>query len=340
MSVFSRYLTFWVLLCMGIGVAIGHFLPAVPEFLGQFEFYNVSIPTTILLWVMIFPMFLQIDFSSIRNIKNNPQGLYITWFVNWVIKPLSMYGLAYLFFFIFYREILSTDLALEYLAGAVLLGAAPCTAMVFIWSKLTNGDPIYTLVQVATNDLIILAAYIPIVSFLLGMGNIHIPWETLVLSIVLFIVVPLIASVILRNNIIKNKGLAYLDGKVIPGFDKYTSVGLLLTLVLIFLFQGERIIAQPLNILLIAIPLIIQNFLIFAIGYFMAYKAKLPFSIAAPCGLIGSSNFFELAVAVAISLFGLQHGATLATVVGVLVEVPVMLLLVRIANSTEKYFNR
>lgn len=338
-SVFSRYLTVWVLICMAIGVGVGHFLPAIPEFLGQFEFYNVSIPTTILLWVMIFPMFLQIDFSSIKRIRENPQGLYITWFVNWVIKPLTMYGLAYLFFFVFYKNILSTDLAMEYLAGAVLLGAAPCTAMVFIWSKMTKGDASYTLVQVATNDLIILIAYIPIVSLLLGMGDIQIPWGTLLLSIILFIVVPLIASMILRHSVIKNKGMSYLNNTLVPSFDKYTSVGLLLTLVLIFSFQGERIIAQPFNIILIAIPLIIQNLLIFGIGFGMAYKAKLPFSIAAPCGLIGSSNFFELAVAVSISLFGLTHGATLATVVGVLVEVPVMLLLVRFANSAEKYFN-
>lgn len=338
LSFFNRYLTIWVLLCMAVGVAIGHFLPEIPKMLGGLEVYNVSIPTTILLWIMIYPMMLKIDFRSIKDIRKNPKGLYITWFVNWIIKPLTMYALAYSFFFLLYRNSISKELANEYLAGAVLLGAAPCTAMVFVWSKLTDGNPAYTLVQVATNDLIILVAYIPIVSFLLSMGNINIPWATLLLSITLFIVVPLVFSVFTRNTVIKRKGLDYLEEKIIPGFDKYTTIGLLLTLVIIFSFQGEKILSQPLNILLIAIPLIIQTFLIFAIGFFMAYKAKLPYSIAAPCGMIGASNFFELAVAVSISLFGLSSGATLATVVGVLVEVPVMLILVKIANSMQDKF--
>lgn len=339
LSVFNRYLTLWVAICMAIGVAIGHFLPQIPQALGKLEFYNVSIPTTILLWIMIYPMMLKIDFNSIKDIKNNPEGLYITWTVNWVIKPLTMYAFAYLFFFLIYKGILGKELANEYLAGAVLLGAAPCTAMVFVWSKLTNGDPAYTLVQVATNDLIILLAYIPIVSLLLSMGNISIPWGTLLLSIVLFIVVPLVLSMITRSVIIKNKGIEYLEEKFIPSFDKYTMVGLLLTLIIIFSFQGEKIIDQPFNILLISVPLIIQTLFIFAITFFIAYKVKLPFSIAAPCGMIGASNFFELAVAVAISLFGMSSGATLTTVVGVLVEVPVMLFLVRVANSLEHKFN-
>ena len=338
MSTFSRYLTLWVLICMVIGVAIGYYFPAVPNFLGQFEFYNVSIPTTILLWIMIFPMFLTIDFSSIKKVGEQPKGLWITWIVNWLIKPLTMYGLAYLFFFVFYRNILSTELAMEYLAGAVLLGAAPCTAMTLVWSKLSGGSASYTLVQVATNDLIILVAYIPIVSLLLGIGNIHIPWETLVLSIVLFIVVPLIAGILVRNRVLKSKGVNYLENQLVPSLDKYTNIGLLLTLVFIFTVQANKIVEQPENVLLIAIPLIIQNLLIFALAYYWAYKAKLPYSIAAPCALIGSSNFFELAVAVAISVFGMESGATLATVVGVLVEVPVMLMLVQVANSTEKYF--
>ena len=339
-SFFERNLTFWVLICMVIGVLIGRFLPAIPETLGEFEFYNVSIPTTILLWIMIYPMMLKIDFKSIKNIKNNPKGLFITWIANWVIKPFTMYLIASLFFFGIYKNIISENLASEYLAGAVLLGAAPCTAMVFVWSKLTRGNSAYTLVQVASNDLIILIAYIPIVSFLLKRGNINIPWGTLLLSIVLFIVVPLILSMITRNYVIKNKGEDYLNNEFIPSFDKYTMVGLLLTLIIIFSFQGMKIIDQPLNIALIAVPLILQTFLIFAITFGMAYLAKLPYSIAAPCGMIGASNFFELAVAVAISLFGLSSGATLATVVGVLVEVPVMLLLVRIANSMENKFNR
>jgi len=339
-SFFERNLTFWVLICMVIGVLIGRFLPAIPETLGEFEFYNVSIPTTILLWIMIYPMMLKIDFKSIKNIKNNPKGLFITWIANWVIKPFTMYLIASLFFFGIYKNIISENLASEYLAGAVLLGAAPCTAMVFVWSKLTRGNSAYTLVQVASNDLIILIAYIPIVSFLLKRGNINIPWGTLLLSIVLFIVVPLILSMITRNYVIKNKGEDYLNNVFIPSFDKYTMVGLLLTLIIIFSFQGMKIIDQPLNIALIAVPLILQTFLIFAITFGMAYLAKLPYSIAAPCGMIGASNFFELSVAVAISLFGLSSGATLATVVGVLVEVPVMLLLVRIANSMEHKFNR
>lgn len=339
-SFFERNLTFWVLICMAIGVLIGRFIPAIPETLGEFEFYNVSIPTTILLWIMIYPMMLKIDFNSIKNIKNNPKGLFITWIANWIIKPFTMYLIASLFFFGIYKNIINENLASEYLAGAVLLGAAPCTAMVFVWSKLTRGNSAYTLVQVASNDLILLIAYIPIVSFLLKRGNINIPWGTLLLSIVLFIVVPLILSMITRNYVIKNKGEDYLNNVFIPSFDKYTMVGLLLTLIIIFSFQGMKIIDQPLNIALIAVPLILQTFLIFALTFGMAYLAKLPYSIAAPCGMIGASNFFELAVAVAISLFGLSSGATLATVVGVLVEVPVMLLLVRIANSLEYKFNR
>ena len=339
-SFFERNLTFWVLICMAIGVLIGRFIPAIPEALGELEIYNVSIPTTILLWIMIYPMMLKIDFNSIKNIRNNPKGLFITWIANWVIKPFTMYLIARLFFFGVYKNIINGDLASEYLAGAVLLGAAPCTAMVFVWSKLTRGDSAYTLVQVASNDLILLLAYIPIVSFLLKRGNINIPWGTLLLSIVLFIVVPLILSMITRNYVIKNKGEDYLNNEFIPSFDKYTMVGLLLTLIIIFSFQGMKIIDQPLNIALIAVPLILQTFLIFAISFGMAYLAKLPYSIAAPCGMIGASNFFELSVAVAISLFGLSSGATLATVVGVLVEVPVMLILVRIANSMEDKFNR
>lgn len=339
-SFFERNLTLWVLLCMVIGVFIGHFLPGIPKALSRFEYYNVSIPTTILLWIMIFPMMMKIDFESVKNIRRNPKGLYITWFVNWVIKPLSMYLMASLFFFVIFKGFISRDLASEYLAGAVLLGAAPCTAMVFVWSKLTRGDSAYTLVQVATNDLIILVAYIPIVSFLLKIGNIQIPWETLFLSIVLFILVPLVASVLVRRMVIKGQGETYLNSRVIPFFDRYTILGLLLTLIIIFSFQGERILAEPLAIVLIAIPLILQTLLIFILAFGAAYVMKLPFSIAAPCGMIGASNFFELAVAVAISLFGLSSGATLTTVVGVLVEVPVMLFLVRVANSLEYKFNK
>ena len=338
LSFFNKYLTVWVAICMVIGVLIGIYLPIIPESLGKLEFYSVSIPTTILLWVMIFPMMLKIDFNSIKNIGKNPKGLYITWTINWIIKPLTMYLFSYLFFFIIYKNFIDTNLANEYLAGAVLLGAAPCTAMVFVWSKLTKGDPAYTLVQVATNDLIILIAYIPIVSFLLKMGDISIPWQTLFLSIVLFIVAPLIMSILTRSLVLKKKGKEYLENKLIPSFDKYTMVGLLLTLIIIFSFQGDKIVSQPINILLISIPLIIQTLFIFAITFYIAYRVKLPFSVAAPCGMIGASNFFELAVAVAISLFGLSSGATLTTVVGVLVEVPIMLLLVKVANSLQRKF--
>lgn len=337
-SFFEKNLTIWVLICMTIGVLIGNVFPEIPSMLAKLEFYNVSIPTTILLWIMIYPMMLKIDFKSIKNIKNNPKGLFITWIVNWIIKPLTMYFIAYFFFFIVYSRFINENLAGEYLAGAVLLGAAPCTAMVFVWSKLTKGDAAYTLVQVASNDLIILVAYIPIVSFLLKVGNINIPWGTLLLSIILYIVVPLLLSIITRNIIRKNKGEEFLLKEFIPAFDKYTMMGLLLTLIIIFSFQGEKILGQPMDILLISVPLIVQTLVIFGLTFFIAYFVKLPYSIAAPCAMVGASNFFELAVAVAISLFGLSSGATLATVVGVLVEVPVMLLLVKFANSVQDKF--
>lgn len=337
-SFFEKNLTLLVLICMVIGVLLGRSFPSIPNILKNLEFYNVSIPTTILLWIMIYPMMLKIDFKSIKDIGKNPKGLFITWFVNWIIKPFTMYLIASFFFFIVYKGFINKELASEYLAGAVLLGAAPCTAMVFVWSKLTRGNSAYTLVQVASNDLIILIAYIPIVSFLLKIGNISIPWNTLLLSILLFIVVPLIFSIVTRKFIVKKMGEGYLNNKFIPSFDKYTMAGLMLTLIIIFSFQGTKIINQPFNIVLIAIPLILQTLFIFGITFAMAYYAKLPYSIAAPCGMIGASNFFELAVAVSISLFGLSSGATLATVIGVLVEVPVMLMLVRFANSMEYKF--
>lgn len=337
-SFFERNLTLWVIICMVIGVLVGKYLEFIPKSLGKMEFYNVSIPTTILLWIMIFPMMLKIDFKSIKDVRKNPKGLFITWIANWIIKPLTMYGFSYLFFFIIYSKFIDASLAQEYLAGAVLLGAAPCTAMVFVWSKLTKGNGAYTLVQVATNDLIILIAYVPIVSFLLKIGNISIPWETLFLSIILFIVVPLVASVLTRSRLIKSRGIKYLEDKFIPSFDRYTILGLLLTLIIIFSFQGDKILSKPMDIILIAVPLIIQTLFIFAITFFMAYISRLPYSIAAPCGMIGASNFFELSVAVSISIFGLSSGATLTTVVGVLVEVPVMLFLVRLANRLSDRF--
>jgi arsenite transporter len=335
---FEKYLSLWVLLCMVVGVAVGVFLPGIPAFLSQFEYANVSIPVAILIWLMIYPMMLKVDFHSIKQVGQNPKGLIVTWVTNWLIKPFTMYAIALLFFFVIYKNLIPNDLATEYLAGAVLLGAAPCTAMVFVWSHLTKGNPAYTLVQVATNDLIILVAFVPIVGLLLGISGIAIPWMTLFLSIILFVVIPLGAGWISRVTISNRRGLDYFENTFIPKFSNVTISGLLLTLVIIFSFQGKTIVDNPLNIVLIAIPLIIQTFFIFFIAYIWAKAWKLPHDIAAPAGMIGASNFFELAVAVAISVFGLSSGATVATVVGVLVEVPVMLTLVKIANKTKHWF--
>lgn len=262
----------------------------------------------------------------------------MTWVTNWLIKPFSMYGIACLFFFVIFKAFITPELAREYLAGAVLLGAAPCTAMVFVWSSLTKGDPAYTVVQVATNDLIILVAFVPIVKFLLGVSEVSVPWETLILSVVLFVVIPLAGGVLTRFLVIKKSGRDYFENTFVKKFDGITTVGLLLTLIMIFSFQGSVILENPLHILLIAIPLILQTFIIFAIAYIACKLLKLPHNIAAPAGMIGASNFFELAVAVAVALFGTTSPAALATTVGVLTEVPVMLLLVKIANSTKGWF--
>ncbi len=338
-SFFEKYLSIWVALCMIVGVAIGVYLPQIPKFLSNFEYYKVSVPVAILIWLMIYPMMLKVDFKSVKKVGENPKGLIVTWVTNWLIKPFTMFAIAYVFFNIFYRGMIDSDTAKQYLAGAVLLGAAPCTAMVFVWSHLTKGNPAYTLVQVATNDLIILVAFVPIVALLLGVSDILVPWNTLFLSVVLFVVIPLAAGVISRNVITKNKGLEYFEKVYIPKFSNVTIIGLLLTLIIIFSFQGQIIIDNPINILLIAVPLIIQTFLIFFIAYFWSKAWKLPHNVAAPAGMIGASNFFELAVAVAISVFGLTSGAAVATVVGVLVEVPVMLILVKIANNTRHWFD-
>ena len=335
---FERYLSIWVLLCMAIGVMIGVYLPGIPKLLSRFEYANVSIPVAILIWLMIYPMMLKIDFESIKQVGQNPRGLIVTWVTNWLIKPFTMYGIAAFFLYVVFGNVIPADMAKEYLAGAVLLGAAPCTAMVFVWSNLTKGNPAYTLVQVATNDLIILAAFVPIVAFLLGINDITIPWTTLFLSVVLFVVIPLTAGWLSRRIITKNRGLDYFENTFIAKFNNVTVIGLLLTLIIIFSFQGKTIVENPINILLIAVPLTIQTFLIFFIAYGWSKLWKLPHDVAAPAGMIGASNFFELSVAVAISLFGLQSGATLATVVGVLTEVPVMLTLVKIANNTKKWF--
>ena len=256
-SFFEKYLTIWVALCMAIGVAIGVYLPGVPEFLSQFEYYSVSIPVAILIWLMIYPMMLKVDFKSVKKVGENPKGLIVTWVTNWLIKPFSMFAIAYLFFNVIYSNTIDPEMAKQYLAGAVLLGAAPCTAMVFVWSHLTKGNPAYTLVQVATNDLIILVAFVPIVALLLGVSDILVPWGTLFLSVVLFVVIPLAAGVISRTVITKNKGLEYFEKVYIPKFNNVTIGGLLLTLIIIFSFQGQIIIENPINILLIAIPLII-----------------------------------------------------------------------------------
>lgn len=337
-SVFQKYLTVWVVLCMLVGILIGKYLPGIPAFLNQFEYAKVSIPMAILIWLMIYPMMMKVDFQSIKNVGKNPKGLFVTWITNWLIKPFTMYAIAALFFFVLFKAFITPDLATEYLAGAVLLGAAPCTAMVFVWSSLTKGDPAYTVVQVATNDLIILIAFIPIVKFLLGVSHITVPWDTLILSVVLFVVIPLAGGMLTRSLVIKRKGEDYFENAFIHKFDGITTIGLLLTLVMIFAFQGNIILENPLHIVLIAIPLILQTLLIFAIAYIACRVLKLPHKIAAPAGMIGASNFFELAVAVAIALFGTTSPAALATTVGVLTEVPVMLLLVRIANKTKRYF--
>jgi len=337
-SFFEKNLTVWVVLCMVAGVLIGKFLPAIPAFFARFEVANVSIPIALLIWLMIYPMMMKVDFTSLKNVRREPTGLYLTWVVNWLIKPFTMFGIAYLFFFYLFSAFIDPDLARDYLAGAVILGAAPCTAMVFVWSHLTKGNPAYTVIQVATNDLLILVAFVPIVVFLLGIGGVTIPWDTLLLSVVLFVVIPLAGGIWTRVHVIKNHGEDYFHRQFLPKFNNVTIAGLLLTLILIFSFQGGVILGNPLHILLIAIPLILQTFLIFFISYLVARKLRLCHDVAAPAGMIGASNFFELAVAVAITIFGASSPVVLVTIVGVLVEVPVMLALVKIANQTKHWF--
>ncbi|SFJ20655.1 arsenite transporter, ACR3 family [Terrisporobacter glycolicus] len=339
LGLFEKYLTIWVALCIVVGVLIGVYLPQIPQTLDKFTYAQVSIPVAILIWLMIYPMMLKIDFSAIKDAAKQKKGLIVTCGTNWLIKPFTMYAIAYFFLIIVFKNIIPADLAKEYLAGAVLLGAAPCTAMVFVWSHLTKGNPAYTLVQVAVNDLILLIAFAPIVAFLLGVTNVAVPMDTLLLSVVLFVIIPFVAGYLSRTMIIKKKGLDYFENVFLAKFNGITVVGLLLTLVILFAFQGQKIIDNPVHIALIAIPLTIQTFFIFFLAYGWCKVWKLPHNVAAPAGMIGASNFFELAVAVAISLFGLNSGAALATVVGVLVEVPVMLCLVWIANKTRKHFS-
>lgn len=338
MGVFERYLTLWVALCIVVGTTIGNLWPGVAEWLSRFTYAQISIPVAVLIWLMIYPMMLQIDFASLKRVGEKKQGLVVTTVTNWLIKPFTMYAIAWFFFNVVFKQWIPVDLGREYLAGAVLLGAAPCTAMVFVWSYLADGDPAYTLVQVAVNDLILLFAFAPIVMFLLGLSDVVVPYDTVALSVVLFVVVPLVAGWLSRVNLIRRKGEVWFKDEFLPKFGPTTIIALLATLVIIFIFQGETIVSNPFHILLIAIPLMIQTYLIFAISYGWGCAWKLPHPIAAPAGFIGASNFFELAVAVAIALFGLSSGATLATVVGVLVEVPVMLSLVWIAKRTTRFF--
>ncbi|MGK0238141.1 MAG: ACR3 family arsenite efflux transporter [Verrucomicrobiia bacterium] len=337
-SFFEKYLTVWVALCMVGGILMGRFLPAIPQFLGTLEYANVSIPVAVLIWIMIYPMMMKVDFKSVRNVGKNPKGLFLTWITNWLIKPFTMFGISWVFFYVIFGNLIPADLAKDYLAGAVLLGAAPCTAMVFVWSHLTKGNPAYTVVQVATNDLIILVAFVPIVKFLLGVSDVFVPWDTLFLSVVLFVVIPLSAGALTRGHMLKAKGADYFENTFLPKFGNITIIGLLLTLVIIFSFQGAVILENPLHIGLIAVPLILQTVLIFFIAYLAAKALKLPHNVAAPAGMIGASNFFELAVAVAIALFGTTSPVALVTIVGVLVEVPIMLALVGFANRTTNWF--
>ena len=324
---------------MAAGVLIGKFAPAIPAFLRRLEYAQVSIPIAVLIWLMIFPMMLKVDFGSIKNVGKNPKGLFVTWVASWLVKPFTMFGIASLFFFVIFKTLIPADLAKDYLAGAVLLGAAPCTAMVFVWSHLTKGNPAYTVVQVASNDLILLVLFVPIVALLLGISGISVPWNTLILSVVLFVVVPLAAGVITKTQLIKRKGENYFNSIFLPKWNNVTIIGLLLTLIIIFSLQGSAILDNPLHIVLIAVPLTIQAFLLFFAAYFVCKSLKLPHSIAAPASMINASNFFELAVAVAITLFGAQSPVALVTIVGVLIEVPVMLIFVRVANNTKSWFS-
>lgn len=335
---FARYLSFWVAICIALGVGIGVLFPAFPDALERLEYAKVSIPVAILIWLMIYPMMLKVDFKSIADAGKKPKGLFITLAVNWLIKPFTMYLFAWLFLKVVFKPFIGDELSTEYIAGAVLLGAAPCTAMVFVWSYLSDGDPGYTVVQVAVNDLVILVAFAPIVAFLLGVSDVRVPLDTLLLSVALFVVIPLGAGFITRNLLVKRHGLEWFENVFCRKFNGVTEMGLLLTLVILFAFQGETILSNPLDIIFIAVPLVIQTYFIFFLGYGWSMIWKVPYAIAAPAGMIGASNFFELSVAVAVSLFGLSSGAALATVVGVLTEVPVMLSLVRIARSTKRLF--
>ncbi|MFN3640333.1 MAG: ACR3 family arsenite efflux transporter [Flavobacterium sp.] len=332
LPIFERYLSLWVALCIAVGIGIGQWAGDSMQVLANAEIYNVNIPIAILIWLMIYPMMLQIDFSSIKNIGKAPKGIILTVIVNWLIKPFTMAFFAWIFFDQLFSAFIEPELAGEYIAGAILLGVAPCTAMVFVWSYLTDGDPNYTLVQVSVNDLIILIAFVPLVGFLLGITDVVIPYNTLIASVVIFVVVPLVAGVITNKLLVKKYGEDWFKTVFLPRLKPLSILALLLTLVLLFAFQGSTILSNPFIILLVAVPLIIQSYFIFFLTWFAGRKLKLRHAVCAPAAMIGTSNFFELAVAVAIALFGLQSPAALVTVVGVLVEVPVMLSLVALAN--------
>ena len=340
MSFFERYLTIWVGLCILVGIALGEFFPDVFFLLSQLEYASVNLLIAILIWAMVYPMMVAVDLKSLHRVAEQPKGLIITFVVNWLLKPFTMAALGVIFFRWLFADFIPAEDAESYIAGLILLGAAPCTAMVFVWSHLTSGDPNYTLVQVSLNDVIMVFAFAPLVAFLLGVTDIPVPWETLLLSVGLYVIVPLIAGVLTRNYLLSspndNERLERFNSSIKP----YSIMALLGTIVLLFGFQGEVILDRPVLIVLIAIPLLIQSYGVFAIGYFLAWRLRVPFKVAAPCAMIGTSNFFELAVAVAISLFGLKSGAALATVVGVLVEVPVMLSLVAFANKTKFAFRQ
>lgn len=337
MGLFERYLSVWVALCIVVGVSAGVYLPALFVAIADFEFAHVNLVIAALIWLMIYPMMIQIDFSSIKDVGKKPKGIVLTLVINWLIKPFTMALLGWLFFKGIFADWVDPQTATEYIAGMILLGVAPCTAMVFVWSHLTKGDANYTLVQVSINDVIMIFAFAPLTGLLLGVTDISVPWDTLLLSVVLYVVIPLVAGAISRAQLTKvsETKLTHFVEQLKP----FSILGLLLTIVILFALQANTILEQPQNIVLIAIPLLIQTYGIFAIAYFAAMKMKLPHNVAAPACMIGTSNFFELAVAVAIALFGLHSGAALATVVGVLVEVPVMLSLVWFANKTRHWFN-
>ncbi len=333
---FEKYLTLWVALCIGGGILLGYMAGGSMEYLSTLEIYKVNIPIAILIWLMIYPMMLQIDFSSIKAVGKKPKGIVLTVVVNWLIKPFTMAFFAWLFFSNIYSAFITPELAGEYIAGAIILGAAPCTAMVFVWSYLSDGDPNYTLMQVSVNDLIILVLFVPIVGLLLGITNVVVPYETLVLSILIYVVIPLVAGFLTSKMLIKSKGEAWFKTVFLPKLKPVSIIALLLTLILLFAFQGNNILNNPLIIFFIAIPLTIQTYFIFFITWFSGKKLKLSHAVCAPAAMIGASNFFELSVAVAIALFGLESPAALVCVVGVLVEVPIMLSLVAFANR-KKY---